>query len=184
VITARDIELAMVRLALNNMPHGLCMFDANRQMVVHNKRLVEILGIPQDIDHKGQTVRELLRDCVDAGTILRSETERLVAEFEARLSGGDRWLQHANPGGQVAEPHLPADGERRHGGLDRGRHRAQGGGGADYPPCPLRFAHRPAQPRKIREQMERFTAVGADSRSCSSISTNSNKSPTRRPSKR
>ncbi len=88
VIATRNVtELAMqFDTALNNMPHGLCMFDSERHLVVTNERLSEVLQIPGDVDRKGQGGRELLRDCVEAGVVLRSELDRLVVEFETRLS--------------------------------------------------------------------------------------------------
>jgi len=91
VISARDIAVLATRFdtALNNMPHGLCMFDADRRLVVTNKRLEEILGIAGRADRKGQTVRELVLDCVEAGTILRSELDRLANDIESRLKGID-----------------------------------------------------------------------------------------------
>jgi len=89
VISAREIAILASRFdtALNNMPHGLCMFDADRRVVVTNRRLREVLGIADRGDRKGQTVRELLLDCVEAGVILRSETDQLATDIEARLRG-------------------------------------------------------------------------------------------------
>jgi PAS domain-containing protein len=48
VVATRDMTLLAKRFdtALNNMPHGLCMFDAGRRIVVANKRLNEHLGLP------------------------------------------------------------------------------------------------------------------------------------------
>jgi len=91
VISARDIAILATRFdtALNNMPHGLCMFDADRRVAVTNKRLREILGLPDNTDQKGQTVRGLALDCVEAGTILRSELDRLASDIEHRLKGND-----------------------------------------------------------------------------------------------
>jgi diguanylate cyclase (GGDEF)-like protein len=88
VIANREISLLAGRFdtALNNMPHGLAMFDAERRVVVSNKRLNEVLGIADSSDHKGQTVQELLHDCVATGAILRSEAEPLAADIEARLA--------------------------------------------------------------------------------------------------
>ena len=90
VIANRDMSLLAKRFdtALNNMPHGLCMFDAEKRLVVTNKRLGEVLGIP-DADRKGQTVRELVLDCVEGGAILRSESDRLASDIEIRLDGSD-----------------------------------------------------------------------------------------------
>jgi diguanylate cyclase (GGDEF)-like protein len=91
VISAREIALLATRFdtALNNMPHGLCMFNAERRLVVTNKRLNEVLGLRSDADHKGQTVRELALDCVEAGAILRSELDRLASDIERCLIGVD-----------------------------------------------------------------------------------------------
>ena len=40
VVATRDVALLAGRFdtALNNMPHGLCMFDADRRIAVANKR--------------------------------------------------------------------------------------------------------------------------------------------------
>ncbi|MCR4283518.1 MAG: EAL domain-containing protein, partial [Bauldia sp.] len=87
VVSARDVAILATRFdtALNNMPHGLVMFDADKRLVVTNKRLHDIFGVPLGPDRKGQTVRELILDWVEAGAILRSEAERLAADIEVRL---------------------------------------------------------------------------------------------------
>jgi diguanylate cyclase (GGDEF)-like protein len=89
VISAREISTLASRFdtALNNMPHGLCMFDANRCVAVTNRRFREILGLPDTIENKGETARELAIDCVEAGTILRSELDRLANDIDLRLRG-------------------------------------------------------------------------------------------------
>ncbi|HVZ15160.1 MAG TPA: EAL domain-containing protein [Bauldia sp.] len=89
VVSARDVSVLATRFdtALNNMPHGLCMFDADRRVVVTNKRLGEILGLAEPRDRKGQTVREFVLDCVQAGSVLRSEMDRLATDIEKRLKG-------------------------------------------------------------------------------------------------
>jgi diguanylate cyclase (GGDEF)-like protein len=87
VISARDIAVLANRFdtALNNMPHGLCMFDAEKRLVVTNRRLDEIFGVRRGHDRKGQTVREMILDWVEAGAVLRSEADRLAGELERRL---------------------------------------------------------------------------------------------------
>ncbi|MCW5714601.1 MAG: EAL domain-containing protein [Bauldia sp.] len=102
VISARDITELAARFttALNNMPHGLLMFDAERKLVVANERLIELLGISRAVVVAGMSPAELLTashafsDTHDLG--------RFAAEFERRLSGvpgeliveagRDRWL--------------------------------------------------------------------------------------------
>ena len=47
VIASRDMSLLATRFdtALNNMPHGLCMFDSKRCVVVANQKLNQQLGL-------------------------------------------------------------------------------------------------------------------------------------------
>ncbi len=90
VIASRDLALLAGRFdtALNNMPSGLCMFDADHRVAVVNNRLVELFDLPV-MDRKGETARDLVRDSVAAGTILRSESDRFATDLEQRLTGAD-----------------------------------------------------------------------------------------------
>ena len=91
VIAGRDLALLAGRFdtALNNMPSGLCMFDADHRVAVVNNRLVELFDLPV-LDRKGETARDFVRDSVAAGTILRSESDRFATNLEKRLAGGDK----------------------------------------------------------------------------------------------
>ena len=91
VVSARDVALLAKRFdtALNNMPSGLCMFNSEQRVVVINNRLIELLDLPA-IDRKGETARDLVRDCVAAGTILRSESDRFATNLDRRLTGADK----------------------------------------------------------------------------------------------
>jgi diguanylate cyclase (GGDEF)-like protein/PAS domain S-box-containing protein len=46
--------------ALDNMPHGLCMFDPSGRLVVSNRRYCEIVDLPPDAVRPGVMLRELL----------------------------------------------------------------------------------------------------------------------------
>ncbi len=91
VVSERDVTLLAKRFdtALNNMPSGLCMFDSEHRVVVINNRLLDLLDLPA-IDRKGETARDLVRDCVAAGTVLRSESDRFANNLERRLSGAEK----------------------------------------------------------------------------------------------
>ncbi len=91
VITGRDLALLAGRFdtALNNMPSGLCMFDADHRVAVVNNRLIDLFDLPA-LDRKGETARDLVRDCVAAGTILRSESDRFANDLEQRLGGANK----------------------------------------------------------------------------------------------
>jgi diguanylate cyclase (GGDEF)-like protein len=88
VIANRDVGLIAQRFdtALSNMPHGLAMFDADQRVVVTNRRLGEIFGLADDQDRLGHSIRDLIHDRVDAGSILRSEVDEIVGEMETRLA--------------------------------------------------------------------------------------------------
>ena len=89
VVAGRDVSLLAGRFdtALNNMPHGLCMFDAERRVAVCNKRLAELLGTAPDIASKRATVLELVDGCVSSGALSSAHAGRLLAEFESGFAG-------------------------------------------------------------------------------------------------
>ena len=91
VITSRDMALLAKRFdtALNNMPHGLCMFDANRRIVVSNRKLNQQLGLPAHCELKDSSLPRLVESGVEAGLISDVSAQSLIDHLDARLSGGD-----------------------------------------------------------------------------------------------
>jgi diguanylate cyclase (GGDEF)-like protein/PAS domain S-box-containing protein len=91
VIASRDMSLLAKRFdtAISNMPHGLCMFDSKRCIVVSNQKLNELLGLPRDIELKGFSLRHLVDAAVAAGLISETNTESVIDRFDARLSRKD-----------------------------------------------------------------------------------------------
>jgi diguanylate cyclase (GGDEF)-like protein/PAS domain S-box-containing protein len=73
--------------ALNNMNHGLCMFDAQNRLLVWNQRYQSMYKIdPKQIWH-GCTVRDLLDARIAAGTF-SLDPERYQAQLWASLKQG------------------------------------------------------------------------------------------------
>ncbi|HVV92263.1 MAG TPA: EAL domain-containing protein [Hyphomicrobiales bacterium] len=95
VMTARQNTQLAERFdtALNNMPHGLGMFDERRRLLVANHRLAELFGLGAG-DRRGALPGELFAECVEADTMPAAEAVHLTAAFESRLSGetADRLL--------------------------------------------------------------------------------------------
>ena len=91
VITSREMSLLAKRFdtALNNMPHGLCMFDSDRRIVVSNQKLNQLLGLPGDLELKGVSLRELADNAVTAGLICASNARSMVDGLDVRLAGDD-----------------------------------------------------------------------------------------------
>jgi diguanylate cyclase (GGDEF)-like protein/PAS domain S-box-containing protein len=90
VNTSRDMALLANRFdaALNNMPHGLCMFDSGGSIVVSNQRLSQLMGLPSD-ELKGLSLRRLLESSVEAGLIPDLNGQRILDRLNGRLSGGE-----------------------------------------------------------------------------------------------
>ena len=56
-------------VALNNMAHGLCMFDDELQLIIFNARYVELMRLPPECIRAGVTLREVLQHNVDVGNL-------------------------------------------------------------------------------------------------------------------
>jgi diguanylate cyclase (GGDEF)-like protein/PAS domain S-box-containing protein len=75
--------------ALNNMPHGLCMFDTEGHIVVSNQKLSQLMGL-QTSELKGLSLRCLLeKSSVEAGLISEVNAQSLIDRMTARLSRDD-----------------------------------------------------------------------------------------------
>ncbi len=69
--------------ALNNMPHGLAMFDAEQRLVVANKRYAEIYGLRPDEVRPGTPLREIMEVRVERGVYVETTS---MDELRARLA--------------------------------------------------------------------------------------------------
>ncbi|MFX5705394.1 PAS-domain containing protein, partial [Acinetobacter baumannii] len=71
VIAKRDVELLATRFdtALNNMPHGLAMFDATGRLVVVNARWGEMLHCDPGSIRSGARVDAIVAGYVESGVI-------------------------------------------------------------------------------------------------------------------
>ncbi|MPZ57382.1 MAG: hypothetical protein GEU91_12945 [Rhizobiales bacterium] len=73
--------------ALNNMAQGLCMFDANRRVVIFNQRYLEIYRLsPNDVT-AGCTLHDLLRIRANAGTA-SGNPQQYVDDLLKSISAG------------------------------------------------------------------------------------------------
>ena len=74
--------------ALANMSHGLCMFDAQRRLLVWNKRFCEIYGIAAEVLSPGITVRQMIELSAARGNHPDRTVAEMVAEIDAWLASG------------------------------------------------------------------------------------------------
>jgi len=64
-----------MRVALDNMTEGLCMFDAGERLVVCNRRYRELYGLPPHVARPGSTLTELLDYRIADGSFGREPNE-------------------------------------------------------------------------------------------------------------
>ena len=71
--------------ALNNMSHGLCMFDRNKKLLVWNERFLELMALPPGSVKAGASAREILRRCLESGNRPSLSTRRLMLYIQRNL---------------------------------------------------------------------------------------------------
>ncbi|MGY3148902.1 diguanylate cyclase (GGDEF)-like protein [Bradyrhizobium sp. USDA 3397] len=85
-VVAREREAALAGqfdTALNNMPHGLCMFHRDGQLAVMNHRFAAMMNLPDHLPRSGASARDIIAACVQARSISSADGEHIVAGIES-----------------------------------------------------------------------------------------------------
>ena len=101
--------------ALNNMAHGLAMLDEDLNLIVCNKRYLEMYGMSADIVKPGATMRAIVEHSLAVGNYVGRTADDLLTSYHDSLKAGNfvtvkqladgRYFQviyRAMPGGWVA----------------------------------------------------------------------------------
>ena len=92
-LIAREVELKQLNrridIALNNMTHGLCMFDAEQKLIVCNKTYVQMYALTPELSKPGTLLQaiENYRATIGNGAIANPGAD----------GGGDRDPRRARP---------------------------------------------------------------------------------------
>jgi diguanylate cyclase (GGDEF)-like protein/PAS domain S-box-containing protein len=89
--------------ALNNMSQGLCMIDAEYNVIVCNRRYLEIFGFSSDEVKPGMSMREIMRRTVAVGNQKKMSADQLYDSFVARLSAGRASVHRQLADGRMLE---------------------------------------------------------------------------------
>lgn len=84
-VMAREREAALASqfdTALNNMPHGLCMFGADGRLAVMNHRFSEMMVLSDNLVHRGASASDIVAACVSAGSITAASGKMILSEIE------------------------------------------------------------------------------------------------------
>jgi diguanylate cyclase (GGDEF)-like protein len=68
--------------ALNNMPHGLCMFRSDGRLAVMNHRFSEMMNLSEDLVQRDANAADIIDACVVAGSISAVSGKMILAEIE------------------------------------------------------------------------------------------------------
>ena len=110
-------RVRLLENAVENMGHGLCMFDPDGRIALANRRYAEVIGQPADLVRPGMTVRELVELAVkaghrpagtDAAKLQADLWADIRAEPEARNSFDRAGRKYAVVTGETAEGYLVA----------------------------------------------------------------------------
>jgi diguanylate cyclase (GGDEF)-like protein len=83
VATERVVSIAnQFDTALNNMPHGLCMFAADGRLAVMNHRFSEMMNLPDDLVCRSATAADILTACVKGRSISAASATMILSEIE------------------------------------------------------------------------------------------------------
>lgn len=66
--------------ALNNMPHGLCMFDANGCLAVMNYRFSRMMGLREDLAGSSVSAADVVAACLKAGTLSAASADTITSQ--------------------------------------------------------------------------------------------------------
>jgi diguanylate cyclase (GGDEF)-like protein len=89
-LIAKEREAALAGqfdTALNNMPHGLCMFGADGRLAVMNHRFGEMMGLKDDLVHSAASAPDIVSACVATAVISAESGACVVAEIENSVAG-------------------------------------------------------------------------------------------------
>jgi diguanylate cyclase (GGDEF)-like protein len=84
-VVAREREAALAAqfdTALNNMPHGLCMFRADGRLAVMNHRYSEMMNLSDDFVQRGASASDIVDACVLAGSVSAISGKIILSEIE------------------------------------------------------------------------------------------------------
>jgi methyl-accepting chemotaxis protein len=102
VVTRRmQVGNMRMRVALNNISQGLCMFDGNERLVIHNKRYVEIYKLGAEIARPGVTLIDVLNFRAATGSFAHDPQTYRRELLEAMARGETTSVEVKSPDGRT-----------------------------------------------------------------------------------
>ena len=136
--------------AINNMPQGLCMFDAEQKLIICNSRYAEIYELTPELTIPGTPLRTI-SGASRRATACTPRIAEITSKSGSRAVAARKpfyFVNELGDGHVIAISHQPMR-ERRMRCDPRGHHRAAQGRGEDRLHGAPRRADGPAEPRPL-----------------------------------
>jgi methyl-accepting chemotaxis protein len=95
------VENRRMRIAINNMSQGLCMFDGNERLVICNQRYMEMYKLSADIVKPGCSLQSLLEYRIKNGSFSRDPLEYRRELISAMTAGTTRSTEVKSKNGRT-----------------------------------------------------------------------------------
>jgi signal transduction histidine kinase/Na+/proline symporter len=90
----------LLQSALDQVRHGLGVFDKDMALICWNRQFRELLNLPPELGRVGVPLERILRSCADRGDFGEGPTDELVADRLMRLAVNKETYQERVDGGQ------------------------------------------------------------------------------------
>jgi diguanylate cyclase (GGDEF)-like protein len=110
-LIAREVELKQLNrridIALNNMTHGLCMFDAEQKLIVCNKTYVQMYGLTPELAKPGTLFQAIENYRASIGNSAIANPEQVAAASAIQANEPSAFTQELMDGRVVAVSQRP-----------------------------------------------------------------------------
>ncbi|MBR0666430.1 EAL domain-containing protein [Roseomonas hellenica] len=89
--------------ALNNMAHGLAMFDEDLNLLVCNRRYLDLYGLSPEVVKPGAAMRDIVAHSIALGNYVGVDPDAIVAGYIRHLEAGERITYRELPDGRTIE---------------------------------------------------------------------------------
>ena len=96
-----QVDNRRMRVAINNMSQGLCMFDADERLVVCNRRYMDLYQLPDEVVRPGRTLSSLLEFRIKNGSFARDPDEYRQSLTAAMKQGKTTTAEVKSASGRV-----------------------------------------------------------------------------------
>ena len=88
-------------IAMNNMTHGLCMFDSEQRLIICNERFMRMYNLPPQLSQRGTSLHQIQGHRIATGTYAITNPEQFAAEHTTTMDHEAAAFTHELMDGRV-----------------------------------------------------------------------------------